>query len=69
MVRAMTAPSELHRVIVNIQIDVDLHQYAADYNLVGQRSARDDLKQVVVDIVRRHLQRMGIHPDNVTRQR
>ncbi|AEL19721.1 hypothetical protein CL76_gp29 [Mycobacterium phage Larva] len=67
--RAMTSASAPHRVIVNVQIDVDLHQYAADYSLVGPRSARDDLKQVVLDILRQHLQGMGIHPDNVTRQR
>ncbi|QDK03156.1 hypothetical protein SEA_SYDNAT_74 [Mycobacterium phage SydNat] len=49
-------------------VEVDLEKYAEDYDLAGVRSARDDLKSVVLSTVKNQLELMGIPRGSVYRR-
>ncbi|UVK64380.1 hypothetical protein SEA_GHOULBOY_74 [Mycobacterium phage Ghoulboy] len=56
------------RVVINLVVEVDLEKYAEDYDLAGVRSARDDLKSVVLSTVKNQLELMGIPRGSVYRR-
>ncbi|AIK68940.1 hypothetical protein AVV40_gp19 [Mycobacterium phage Swirley] len=49
-------------------VELDLEEYARGFGLVGARSARDDLKKIVLYTVQNELQRMGIPRGSVYRR-
>ncbi|QDH93697.1 hypothetical protein SSEA_SKINNY_147 [Mycobacterium phage Skinny] len=57
------------RTVVNLAVDIDLWEYADSYNLAGPRSARDDIKTVVLEAARAEFKRMGYPPECVSRMR
>lgn len=69
MATRSTHEAELDKVVINLAVYVDLRQYAEGFGLAGPRSARDDLKQIVLQAVRDELERMGIPRSQVDRQR
>ncbi|QPX62010.1 hypothetical protein SEA_FLAVERINT_86 [Mycobacterium phage Flaverint] len=58
----------MSRVIVNLVIDVDLDRYADEYGLVGPRSARDDIKRLAMEVLRKEFARMGFDPESIQRR-
>ncbi|AGT11957.1 hypothetical protein SEA_BONAMASSA_75 [Mycobacterium phage Bonamassa] len=49
-------------------VELDLEEYARGFGLVGARSARDDLKKIVLYTVQNELQRMGLQRCTIYRR-
>ncbi|AXC33895.1 hypothetical protein SEA_TARYNEARAL_74 [Mycobacterium phage Tarynearal] len=56
------------RVVINLVVELDLEEYARGFGLVGARSARDDLKKIVLYTVQNELQRMGLQRCTIYRR-